>query len=1112
MKKNLDLQPHGRGLLSKFFIKMKVVFFILLFSALNASAVFNVQAQQVTLNVKKASFESILDSIEKYTDYTFLFSVEDVESISKIDVNVVNESLFSILDDCLEGTDLKYNVVEKNVVIVPKETDVQQAVPQKQKYVKVVGNVTDVKGNPIPGVSVVLDGTMQGVSTDSDGYFSITCNDKEKIVLRFSFIGFKTKKVEYKGEALTVQLPESSEGLNEVVVNSYYSQNKNTSTGAVTTIRSEELLEVSTTNIFQAIATLTPGMHIVENNAAGSNPNRIPDIVIRGMTSISTTGQRGLNTPLIMLDGVQIKLEELYDLDIYEIDRVDVLKDASSTAIYGEKGANGVIIITRKRGIDKGVKVKYNFTPSYIFPDVSSFNLCSPYQKLQVEKLAGLYDLPGGAGDDAYLKKLELVNSGTNTDWIEKPLRIAYGHSHSLNLRGKGSNNDYGTNVRYSDNRGVMKGDYRKLYGMGFYFGFSPSDKLRINYRTDINITNSKASPYGDYSNYAEMNPYYPEYDSEGELNYKFEFNEIYPGQSTQFNPLYDVKKTSNFNKTSNMSIRSVIDLKWDIAKNLFLTSNLSYRISKNKTDLWISPLSARYVDGYQPVNERGERHKQGGEASGFSGQVVASYSKSFGDGTALTIRAGGNYDRSETNNFAFSATGFSKDRLNNINFANSYNQLTLPSGQENTSISLGGFVNSNFVVKNRYYVDASYRFSGNSLFGKNNLYAPFWSVGLGWNLDKEEWLQYDWISSLKLRVSCGINGSVNFSPYQSKTTYRYTKGLNYSFIGVEPMDMGNPDLTWQTTTSINAGLMGAFFNNRLSINFNYWEQNTTDMLMTVGLPSSVGIEKTSVNYGEVENKGYEMSLSAVLLKNTDWTWRASASGSRSADKLQKISQSLKKRNEELNTNNKVTVPNYLFKEGESQYAIYAVRSGGIDPATGREIYITKDGGYTMDYNPEDKVVVGNSNPWIRGSFTTNLRYKNFSIGMSSNLTLGGDTYNGTLAQKVENIDPRINVDQRVFTERWKKPGDVVSFLGIPEYNTLKPHTSRFVSRLDEIHITNINIGYSFNTKSLNKYGLKKLRIGFGMGDVARFSTVKYERGTSYPFARNFNFTLSPTF
>ncbi len=1091
--------------------KLKTVAFFVcsMFFIWNASAQ-NSLEKKVTLSVKKELLKNVFQTIKEQTGVYFVYNDDLLSGTKPVTINVKNESIKDVLELALLDQALTYKF-EDNYVIISKE-DQQQ--PDK---VIIKGTVLDGKTSEvIPGVNVYASGTFGGGISDFDGNFEISVSGNAKKIV-FSFIGYEAKEVdisEFTKKSVTIYLETKDEGLDEVVVNGFFEQSKSSNTGSVTSIKSEDLLEVSNTNVFDALVTLTPGMYMVEQPAMGSNPNHIPELVIRGTTSLASEGEQGLNAPLIVIDGVEANMQMLYDMDINDIERADILKDASATALYGERAANGVIVIQRKKNTTKEVRARYNFVPKMQFADLTSFDFTNAEEKLEFERLAGLYESSDGRYDQTYLNKHQTVSKGGDYDWMAQPIRNAYSFTHSLAVSGGGEKMFYGINGNFNQQYGVMKGDHRYNYGLGFNFNYRLNDKLSLNWRTNIMQTNSKDSPYGRFSNYVQMNPYTPFTNAQGEYDQYIYFYHNGETQGETINPLYDAMNTSSFEKSKSKSIQNSLAGRWTVNDNFFVTGNINYTVGDSRSDNFTSPNS---VDFYETAygQPKGRYSINGGESNTIGGQVVGNYNFRFGSkGTILSLRGGANYNSSSDRGFGVVGVGFAKDRLNDLGFASEYPQSGQPVGEESRDVTIGWFGNVNYSFRNRYFADVNYRVSGSSQFGKNNRYAPFWSLGGGYNIHNENWFRVSWVNILRLRLSLGVTGSVNFPSYMSLTTYEYDNRYSYHYsLGALPITLGNPDLTWQTTYDYNVGMNASLFKNRLDLQFNYYEQHTKDMLIALSLPPSNGIRNAKTNLGEMKNWGYEYSLSGVVIKKKDLMWRLTINGGYNGNTITKLSDALRSQNESANASSTGSdAPVVLFNEGESSSAIYTVMSAGIDPATGQEIFITRNGDYTFDYNPQDKVAYGDTNPLLRGAMTSNLKYKGFTLMLATSYTYGGEIYNGTLANKVEYVNPRQNVDRRAYSERWKQPGDVTAFRGIPEFNNTKFHSSRYVQTKNEIHLSRINLAYDFKPGALSKIGFKKLRLGFGLNDIARLSTVKFERGTSYPFARSFDFTFSPTF
>lgn len=966
-------------------------------------------------------------------------------------------------------------------------------------------------GEPLVGAHVKIVGANVATITDVNGRFTFKTVALKKQKLAVSYIGMETQTVD-AGHNMKIVLKSDSKTLSDVVVNGYFTRKKQTFTGAARTITSDEILKVAPNNIMQTLATLDPSLNITQNNAMGSNPNSVPDLVIRSTTSLSTSNEVGLNAPLIVIDGVEQSLQALYDMDINDIERVDILKDASATALYGENAANGVIVIERKRVSQSPVRIRYTFTPEVSFADLSSYDYCNAAQKLELERLAGLYDSTTGNLDQSYFDKLALVNSGVNTDWMSKPVRNSFSHNHSLSISGRGSGLDYNINANYQNTQGVMKDDGRKSYGMNIYLSYTAVKDLIVTLRASHNQLNSNSSKYGSFSDYLSCNPYDSPYDEYGNLRSSLSYN--------LDNPLYEAS-LSSFSKSQSRTQQISLDVRYNILPTFYVTAQGSYNTSRGTSDVFTSPDSHEFETA--SVTQKGRYVLGNSSSDQWTGKIVANYIHNFDkDGTMLTLNLGGEIKKNKSTSSSLTGTGFLSDNQNDIAYATTYPNGGQPSGSEDLSTSLGGFLAANFMWKNRYVVDGSYRVSGSSKFGSDHRYAPFWSIGAGWNLHNEEFIKkLGWVNTLRLRGSYGYTGSVKFSSYQAVTTYKYNSDfLGYTGVGSIPISMANPDLKWQTTKKLNLGITSSFFGDRLNVNFDVYNEKTIDMLIDRSLPPSSGTTSVKANLGSQTSNGIEFSVWGKIIRTKDWEWTLSVNGLHSKTTINNISEAMKRMNEQNASgysDSSVTVasssPLYQYREGESPSAIYAVRSAGIDPATGREIFIKQDGSYTYTYDSKDQVACGDTNPLLQGSFSSMLQYKNFSLTASFQYRFGGEMYNSTRALKVENINPRKNCDVRAFTDRWTKAGDVKPYIDIANATgTSSIYTDRFVEKDNELWLSSLYLQYNVPATFLKKIHVQKLYVGIGTEDLFRITSAKYERGTSYPYSRSVNLSASITF
>lgn len=974
-------------------------------------------------------------------------------------------------------------------------------------------------GEPLIGASVALwkNGSMLlGTSTNIEGGFRLQTFEKDFDV-QVSFVGYKTLTFNSKSRklvAMHIELEDDSQTLGDVVVTGFVTKNKQTFTGSATEISGIELKQVSNTNLLSAIAALTPGMSMVQNSSQGANPNYVPELVLRGMSSFSNQGQE-VNQPTIILDGTEITMQDLYDLDINEVDKITVLKDASATALYGSKAANGVIVITRKPILESTVRVQYNFTGNLQFPMLDDYDVLNAADKLEYERLAGLYDAKGAMNpetglplqydlDELYNQRYRSVLAGQNSDWLSQPARNAFSHDHSLRIYGGASNVRYEITGRFGDTKGVMKEDYRKRSSIGFKLDYFLNNSLTISNRTTYQEVDVKNTPYGSFSQYVRMNPYDRMYNADGTPNTNLAWD--------LDNPLYEAQLGS-FSESGERTFSNSTDLRWDINKMFLLTGHFNVSSAMGQSDIFTSPKSSVYKD-VTDLNKKGQYTKGNTRSTSYSGNVVGTFNKFFKDESLVSVSVGAEINHAESKGETMHATGFFNDNLSFIGNAAGYPSQLKPYGSQSETSDVGFFTTGNFSYRNRYFADATWRVTGSSQFGENSRYGHFWSGGLGWNVRNEGFMKNikKHFDIFKVRASMGFTGKVSFNPFQAMTMYEYMSDYEYkNGMGAIPVTIGNVDLVWERTMNYNIGIDLSMFNRRLNLVVDAYIRNTQDMLLDKTKAPSTGVTKAKMNLGEMQNRGLEFQLDGYLFRTDNFYWRLATTGYMNRNKITKIDKAL----EEINKENQENADLYLtplpqYAEGESATALKLVRSAGIDPATGKEIYIKRNGEYTFDYDPADKVLIGDTQPKYEGSFSTNLYWKGFSVYALFSFRLGAWMYNTTRVTKVEGADPMYNADTRVFGDRWKKPGDVAKYKDIAD--TSRPEqTDRFAEKENTLTLGSLNFSYEFNEKVCKTLKVRNLRTGVNFTDLLRFSTVKIERGTDYLYSQGFEFYMNVT-
>ena len=978
---------------------------------------------------------------------------------------------------------------------------VAQTAQQNDPTGKVIkGRVIDGKGEPLVGATVKLKGGNGVYFTDHNGNFEIiTKKNREEITV--TYLGHVSQTLfVFPGNETTIPLAADDTSLSEVVVTGFVNKSKVSFTGSQTTVQKDQLLSMGTKNVLESLQSFVPGLVIAENNLAGSNPNSRPELSIRGRATFDGSA----NMPLFVVDGTEVSADYVYDMDMNDIESVTVLKDASASALYGSKASAGVIVITTKTMKPGRLRLNYSGTYRLSTPDLTDYHMLNAAQKLEFERLAGLYtstDLERQYRlDNEYNHLAQIVRSGVNTDWLSKPLRNGFSQNHSLSIDGGDDYARYNLGLRYATDDGVMIGSKRDRLSLFFKFSYNKPGAFSVNNSTTLMTVDSEDSPYGSFSDYTQQNPYESPYNEDGSLRKNL--------SNFVNNPLYEAQ-AGNFKKSENVNILNTTTLQVWFSDAFRLNGDFSFTKDMTTSNRFTSPLSFSELTKTD-MSQRGSLTESHSNLLRYAGKLMLSYNKNLFGKLFTSATAGSTIEANNGDNTSYTSIGYYSANLSHPSFAAAYQQGK-PNGSDNIYRTVGFFANLNSIWDNKYFLDLIYRYEGSSKFGKNTRFAPFWSVGAGWNIHNESFLQGKGIELLKLRASIGYLGNISFEPYQAITSYNYASGYNYvKGIGAIPKTIGNPDLRWERTLTSNVGIDLTMFKGRWDLTFDAYVKNTDDLLVNVTKAPSVGVTTARENLGAIENKGVELRTRVMPIKNKNLQWTISATYAYNKSKIKQISNALMSKNEE-NRNAKGTAPLPIYEEGGSLTALKVVPSAGIDPATGREIYIKRDGTYTFDYDARDKVTFGDEAPWAQGSLSSYLTYKQWSASASFGYSLGGLVYNQTLATRVEGADPKYNADERVFNDRWKQPGNYAKYRNIADYSTPQ-QTSRFVQVNNYLTLQSLSVAYDFTPWQIRKLGLTRLRLELLTNDLFYLSSIKRERGLDYPYARSVEMSVRFSF
>ena len=1068
---------------------------------------------------------SAFRKIEKTTGYRISYAQSDVKNL-KAQGNTSSKDIHKALDTVIGNLPLAYSVEGKFVTVFPKkQKDTNsEATPKVTTLNKLTvrGKVYDQDGEGIPGVSVKVPSMQTAIVTGANGSFTLYLPQGRTTKLQFSFIGMKDATYIFNGKHdinnLVINMNDDATTINEVVVTGIYSRKKESFTGSSQTYNAEELKLVGNQNLIQSLKTLDPAFTVLENNEFGSDPNRLPDLEIRGKTSIvglKETFGEDPNQPLFILDGFETTLQSIMDLSMDRIASVTVLKDAASTAIYGAKAANGVVVVETKAPEMGKLKFSYSGNFNVSWADLTDYNLMNAAEKLEFERLAGNFTSNIADYQEfqeiRYNKLLSNVLKGVDTYWLSEPLRTGLNQRHFISAQGGNEQLRYSLGVSYNKIDGVMKksgrdilsGNIDVLYRVG---------KLTFSNKMTVNVT-KHTNPTVSFSEYASANPYYPKYEEDGTIGKWLEYKENSMSTTDASvivgNPMYN-DQLNSYDRGESFGVRNNFSMEYRPWNFFWIRARLGLTKETNESENFVSPENTAYdqVD----VLKKGSYSNQRSDGFSYDGDVTATYGQLLAKKHQINAVLGASIRESSDQSKGFSAVGFPEGNFTTPGFANQYTESGKPTYYDSKNRTANFYFNGGYSFDNRYLLDVNYRLDGSSVFGTNRKFSNTWAVGLAWNIHNEKFMKdTELFQMLKIRGSIGNPGNQNFGSYNTLTTYKFNNWMTNNFgTGLLIDAIGDPDLAWQKTIDLNVGLDVSLLS-RLHLNIDVFHKNTDPLLASIGIPASVGVTSRLANIGKQVTDGFNGTIrySFIYRPKERMNWTTSLSFSHVRSHYENIGSTLAQYNNENLTKNMTR-----YYDGGSPSALWAVRSAGIDPATGKEIFITKSGNYTFSHSYDDEVEVGDTRPDVEGVFGNVFYYKGFSASIYMRYSLGGDTFLSTLYDKVENISSSAlakNQDRRALYDRWQKPGDIAKFKGISRTEST-PMSSRFVSVNNYLTIESIRVSYELPYTLMKKMGLQGMTFSAYMNDIARWATVKEERGTSYPFSRSISMALSLNF
>lgn len=1088
--------------------KKHVAILLLLFCWLNGSA--QLKEKSISINLSGATLSEAMVQIEKLSGYTFFYDAEQVDVKQKITVNATSTPIGKVMAALVKGTDLNFEITNTQIALFSKKE--KKAASGKSMTIK--GMVVDETGEPIIGANVLVDGTDMGTITDIDGNYTLSAPANSN--LKISYIGYTTQVVK-SGAKAVIKLQEDSKTLTEVVVVGYGSQRKSDLTGGIVAVGEEKLNMVSSNNLMDKLAGQIPGLNISTTNA---KPGEDQTLRVRGENSLTAS-----NSPLVVLDGIPYS-GSLGDIDPDIIENMSVLKDASSAAIYGSRGANGVILIQTKKGKEGKATVTYKGQVGFAQPEhrLDVMNGAEYVQYLQdfnriKNGLSGNELDPSKIlGADEYAN----YQNGIENDWQDIMFRDALTTNHQVSISGGTESTTYMASVAHLKQDGVVKNTGMNRTNVALSVAQTFNKWLKIGMSMQA-IQKDFGGVQPSLESGLKMSPYGTFKDEEGDyIDYPMSRNTLFS------NPMADVNATSD--KTNrNVFISTYADITLPI-DGLSFRSNFgyNYRSEFEASYYGRNTLSGKKVNGSASIENI--------HYWDYTWENVLRYSKTFGK---HKIDATGLFSMQQTSKQESKQTAesFVNDDSEYHNMAGGEKNQKLTSKLTETAM-LSYMLRLNYAYEGKYLLTLTGRSDGYSAFGKNNKYAIFPSLAAAWNISAEEFMESsrEWLDMLKIRASWGSNGNQAINPYQTLdrlklTTYIWGDGGTLANGAFLPTDgVGNPNLKWETSETFNFGLDFGFLNNRLSGNIDFYVSNTKDLLMSRTVPYMNGYKSIMDNIGKTRNVGIEVALNSINIQTKNFTWKTGVNFSLNRDKIIDLRGDGK---DDIANNwfidepvrayydyNVVgtwqiddmawdaTTKKYLNEEGQE------IQKGAVPGSAKLE---DVDGNGVID--AKDKKVIGSKSPSFMLSMSNNFTYKNVYCSFLLNGLFG--QWKQMHDYNFDRWMPEFNYLSGM--DYWT-PENPTNEMTSPAYVPFNKHS--FYKKMNYVQIKNITVGYSFPKEMLKSIGISGLRVDLSVNNLYTFSNVdnalnfdnvmtnQDEKGIviGYPTARSYMFGLNLTF
>jgi TonB-linked SusC/RagA family outer membrane protein len=1023
--------PYGKIIPAKLIMTMKLVTLLLIATLSQVAA--NGYSQKISLEQRNVSIEAAFKAIESQTEYLFLYDKLDLPPSRLVSVSIKNATIDQTLNQLFENLPLSYKIFKKNIVIRKEEKAKEEAViaPQQNQPAvqQLTGKVTDEKGEALPGVNIIVKGTSKGATTDISGIYQLEFTESNPILV-FSYVGYISQELQPGNKTtLDVVLKTDDKALEEVVVVGYGTQRKSDLTGSISSIKSEDLKKLPTTSFDQAIQGRAAGVQVTQ---ASSAPGGRVSIRIRGGNSLSSG-----NEPLYVVDGYPITAggtaggngagqNPLASIAPNDIESMEILKDASATAIYGSRGANGVVLITTKRGKTGKTSVSYDgyYGVQKVIKTLDMMN-AREFATLVNEARANDGTAPVYPNPNDLYNFPDPSTMGEGVDYQNEVFRSAAIQNHSINVSGGNDITKIAVSGSYFDQKGVLIGSDFKRASLRANI----DTKLSKNLMFTTNLATSKVwgnngRSEGDGGGNANtvnaaliMPPTVPIFQQDGSYT---RLNPT-PGGSTVHNPVPIVLFNKDFQNVDR--VMGTMALNWNIISDLSLKVSFGTDMSSANREMY-EPRQT--VNGF---NAKGRATQSNRRSNSYLNENILTYNKLLNK-HSFNVVAGYTWQMDRDQQFSTSASNFLTDMYEADNLGAGA-VFAPPVSWKNQSQLVSYLGRINYTFDNKYLISLTGRSDGSSKFGANNKWAFFPSVAVGYKLSEEAFFQsIDAISNLKIRASYGKTGNQNIESYRSLARLNvYNYDLNGALVsGLAPNNIANPDLRWETTATTDIGIDLDLFGNRLNFVADYYYKKTTDLLWNISVPLTSGFGSIFRNIGSLENKGLELSLGGDILVK-DFKWNSQLNWSMNRNKVLAIPGYTPTTQGEISGHLKITgswlapglpvgVWNLLQYDGvfQDQQQLDQGPRPTSNTKLGDARFVDRNENGSINL-AEDRMIVGDPNPDFIFGWSNNFSYKGFDLAVYMQGTYGNDILNVQRAES--NVSGPWGNQRREILDRW---------------------------------------------------------------------------------------------